>query len=245
MKARRTGIRPRIYSTEGTKQGRRKLAWSLVSCITVLTAALVPNFNAASEFSTTGVQQVNIVPGLELVPPNPDTGNSTPVIPHNGDFVVFASLATNLTTGTHSDKSSNTSNVYLRGPGISDTVLVSARPDGAAPERVDGGSAHLTTGCIEPAVSDVASDGSYAIAFTSDANDLLDGDYAPPGGDPLGPAQVYIRIFRRVQDTVTSQTFLVSQAESTTGGLSIQIMGANERSDQPTISRYATGDGSI
>jgi hypothetical protein len=172
--------------------------------------------------------------------------NRAPAIPHNGSFVVFSSLATNLTTSTHFENTSLTYNIYRREKDSSVTELISARPDGKAPQRVGGSSTGppLVDGAIEPAVSDVASDGSFAIAFTSDANDLLGaGNYIAPGNVSLGPTQVYIRIFR--PSTHSPATFLVSEAEVSGGSFSNRKTGANDRSDQPTIVRYPSPDGTI
>jgi len=154
---------------------RRSVAHTTIVCFGFCLALLsLPNYSACDPSNTTsGAEQVSI--GFNGAQPEMGKPNSSPVIPHNGSFVLFTSLANNLTNGTHSAQTSPTYNIYKREKSSDVTELISVRPDGLAPQRLGGSStgAQLGVGAIEPAVSDVASDGSFAVAFTSDAYDLL------------------------------------------------------------------------
>lgn len=206
--------------------------------LAALLATQIWTTEAICQVSASGSEQVSIgVASGIAAAPEAGKANGEPVIPHGGRSIIFVSAARNLTPLSFAGNASVTRNIYRHDQGS--TELISANEDGGFPKKVN--SQNLTTGCIEPAVSDLASDGSYAVAFTSDANDLVH-DYEPPGRVAPGPAQVYLRIYRG--QGRTPKTFLISQASGApVGPNSSSIVGANGRSDQPSVVRFPSADG--
>ncbi len=119
-------------------------------------------------------------PSIALLPGG--NGDSVaPWISDDGRYVVFSSLANNLTPGGNSQQ---VLNVYLCDRSSNTTVLVSANASGTG-----GGNGHSTAG-------QVSTNGRYAL-FESDASDLLP-------GDTNGVSDIFVR------DLQTGSNILVS-----------------------------------
>lgn len=140
---------------------------------------------AQSDFTTTGASQISIaIDGTA-----PSGRSFEPVSPPNGNFLVFASAADNLVR----NDTNGVSDVFQYTPGKPLALVSVVASTGQVP---NGGSAG-------PAVSQVLPDGSYAVAFVSNATDIVPG-YTPPQGANGNPNQVYIRLPK------TNETLLVS-----------------------------------
>ena len=116
----------------------------------------------------------------------PAGGNGDSVAPwisDDGGYVVFSSLANDLTPGGNSQQ---VLNVYLYDCSLNTTVLVSANTSGTG-----GGNGHSTAG-------QASADGRYVV-FQSDASDLLP-------GDTNGVTDIFLR------DTFTGITVLINVA---------------------------------
>ena len=145
---------------------------------------------AQGGFTTTGATQISIGRNND----GPSEGSVAAVSPPNGDFVVFASKADNLVP----NDTNFLSDVFLYTPGKPIELVSVVANSGQVPSGAS----------TAPAVSPVLPDGSYAIAFVSDATDIVPG-YSPQTGNSK---QVYIRLPK------TNETLLVSAAPNTTGG---------------------------
>ncbi len=88
---------------------------------------------------------------------------------------------------------------------------------GKAPALFEG--QNLLFGCLAPSVSEVLSDGSYAVAFHSDAKDLVD------PFDSGNTTQIFVRL------PAINRTVLISKAATAQGG----NIGANGSSEYATI----------
>ncbi len=160
----------------------------------------------------------------------PNGPNEDPVAPPGtGDLLVFSSRTTNLFPGFVDGTSSLSSNIFLRNS--SDTVeLVSKNKLGGYPIK-DAGN-NLLIGALQPAISDIYNDAntgtSYAVAYSSDAIDLIE-QYARPLSQ--NPQQIYLRV--KYNGLVT--TILISASFG-----SLQ-QGGNAPSDQPTVALITTG----
>lgn len=174
------------------------------------TALFIPlTVLAQTSFTTTGAVQISL--GMGGVAPN--SFSSEPASPPNKNLVVFSSAASNLVPGDTNDLVDVFQ--YTPDKGIE---LVSVVPTtGRAPTT--GESSH-------PAVSAVQPDGSYAIAFLSNATDIVPG-YQSALQPPYNPKQVYIRLPK------SNETLLVSKGilpPSTPGQV-----GADAECDQVAI----------
>lgn len=170
---------------------------------------------AGSQVVATGATQVSV--GFDADAPN--GASREPVTPPTGDSIFFSSLATNLTAGFFDTTSSQSSNVYRYSPD-SGIQPISISILGKAPAKRPG-NVNLLQGSFAPAVSKTAADGSYGVAFASDAIDLVTG-YSSTGA--ATNTQVYLRI------PAIDKTVLISKAASASVN-----SGANQSSDQPTV----------
>jgi hypothetical protein len=166
---------------------------------------------AQAQLSTSGAQQVPpaIAPNQRIY---------EPVAPGNGNFIVFASQATNL-VGDPNSFQPDISYIYSYAHDTRVTSVVSTSTTGAPSV-----GAPRSGGAFNPAVSDVAPDGvSYAVAFSSNARDIVPGSST----DNFFYYQVYVKIPALPEG---SNTFLASKAFGQTGNI-----GASGNSDQPTV----------
>jgi hypothetical protein len=173
-----------------------------------------------AQLSCPGAEQISI--GLSATAPT--DASREPAVPPIGDFIVFSSKASNLSSSFIVGTSSNSPNIYRYSPsgGI---ALLSSNTDGIAPEKNDGDD--LNFGSLAPSVSKVRADGSYAVAFQSDAIDLVS---FFSNGAVNGGTQVFLRLL--ASDLPPSnQTRLISKSANATG----QELGANGLSDQATV----------
>lgn len=177
-------------------------------------ACLLQTTPVYAQLTTAGAAQISI--GLGTPPSAPNDWSKEPVAPPNGNFIIFASRATNLSPLFDANLSAISPNIYRYSPedGI---TLVSQNISGIAP------SGDLSFGSFAPAVSSVLADGSYAVAFASDAADLVEGYSSGPNGSSNQP-QVYVRL------SATNRTYLISKAAATSGNV-----GGNGESIQPAI----------
>lgn len=182
-------------------------------CSLVL-SALFPALVQA-QLTTTGAVQISVGQG-NTAPQEPFTGgfggSNAPVAPPNGNFVVFSSRASNLSSTT------DTNGVFdiYRYTEVGTTELISVATSNTAP------SGQLSYGSFSPAVSPMFVDGSYAVAFASDATDLVANYKA--GGVSSPVPQIFVRF------PTVGLTVLISKPAGRTDN-----QGANDRSDQPTI----------
>lgn len=152
--------------------------------ITLLTLALFSAFGVAqAQITASAPVQLSVGIGGAA----PDGRSSDAAIPPNGDLVVFSSLATNLVAGD----TNNVADIFLadKNNGLTRVSVSSAggQSDGASEE---------------PAISPLFPDGTFAIAFSSAASNLV---------PELGPItnqrkQVYLYI------PAIQKTILVSRA---------------------------------
>lgn len=168
-----------------------------------------------AQLSCPGAEQISI--GLSSTAPT--DASREPAVPPTGDFIVFSSKASNLSSSFIVGTSSNSPNIYRYSPssGIS---LLSSNLDGEAPEKNNG--VDLNFGSLAPSVSQVGTDGSYAVAFHSDANDLISNFF---NGAVNGGTQVFLRL------PASNQAALISKSRLATGS----ELGADGSSDQATV----------
>lgn len=199
---------------ESRSQSVVKSCMSVICSIASL-CLITPVDPAQAQLTTSGAVQISI--GAGSPPSAPDSGSKEPVAPPNGDFLIFSSRATNLSPLFDPLSSAPTSNIYRYSP-QDGTTLISVNTDGVAPKG------KLSFGSFAPAVSSVLADGSYAVAFASDAADLVEGySFSGPAGFSNQP-QIYVRL------SATNRTYLISKATAATGNV-----GANAESIQPAV----------
>lgn len=195
------------------KTAIQRLLPLVVGCLFFSPANLV----AQGGFTTTGATQLSI--GLNNAAPSDKSFE--PVSPPNGNFVVFASDANNLT----SNDSNTTSDIFQYSPDQPMQLISVVAGTGQSP----------TTGAsMGPAVSPLLPNGSYAVAFISNATDLVPDYAAPPQSFNGNPNQVYIRLPK------TNETLLVS-AGINSAGRTAQV-GANAECDQISITALTNPD---
>jgi Tol biopolymer transport system component len=159
-------------------------------------------------------------------PPSSPTGllpgSEDPEFSPDGDVLVFSSGATDLDPHLrHETDTSLSPNVYMKRS--SSIELVSRNIAGRLPKKNTAGSRDLVFGAISPAVSRVVA-GKFAVAFTSDAHDLVPNYVQPSPVDGIVPRQVYLRLPFRDESILVSGRH---DLRSTHGG--------NGASDQPTV----------
>ena len=177
---------------------------ALLSLVTVCSAR-----QGFAQFNSSGAEQLSRGGAWDA----PTDGDSVgPVSPPNGDIVVFASSASNLVSGD----TNGFSDVFQYTPDKKiELISVAQNP---APEGFIRGSAG-------PAISNILPDGTYAVAFTSDAPNIIP-NYLPPPGANSNPRQVYLR-FPKI-----GKTILVSVGQQSTGQ---EVIGANDFCDQVSV----------
>lgn len=175
----------------------RSLHWILIALIAMPIGAV------NSQPTTTGAVQVSVGNGNSA----PNGSSYDPVSLPNGNFVFFSSNAQNLVTSPPPEPGYN---IYRYSP-TAGTELISKSNTGAFPIISDG------TGSVSPSVSEVLPSGLYAVAFSSDADNLI----APY--DQNFNKQVYVTF-----PTLTpQQTLLISSPGNNVAG--------DAHSEQPTI----------
>ena len=148
---------------------------------------------ASAEPTTTGANQISV--GLNgAVPTNGGAGE--PAACPNANILVFSSRADNFVSGQQDQNFS--SDVYQYSPAQGLSLISVAAGTGKAPAQ-----ANVNSGSSAPAISAIAPDGSYAIAFTSDATDLVAG-YVNARATS-NRSQIYLRLPK------TSETILISR----------------------------------
>jgi hypothetical protein len=150
-----------------------------------------------AQLSCPGAEQVSV--GLSSTAP--DFANREPAVPPSGNFILFSSRATNLSSAFVVGTSSNSSNIYRYSPG-SAIELISVNTAGIAPSG-PGGS-NLIFGSLAPAVTGKLADGSYGVAFHSDALDLV----SPVIDGSVIPTQVYLRLPKQGRAVLISRDYL-------------------------------------
>lgn len=208
--------------------------------LVAITLALFP-MAALAQVTTSGAELASISSSGQI----PNDSSAQPVAPPNGDFVVFQSLATDLTNNPTSGNSHIFE--YSGSSRVVSPVSVVASTD-AFP---------TTAGSQNPAVSAVLPSGNYAIVFESNATDLVPGfatvtptptplatatspsglaihasnasyDNSPPPVEQVVGAtkQIYIRI------PTTNETLLVSDGNNCSPGVQC---GANDDCKNPYV----------
>jgi hypothetical protein len=175
-------------------------------------------FGAEAQLSSPGAEQISV--GLSSTGQRtaPDGESGEPVVPPKGEFVIFASKATNL-TNLFDSTTSNTANIYRYSP-TGEIELMSLNIESKPPAKAN--AEDLIFGCRSPAVSRISADGSYAVAFLSDAPDLVTGySQSQEGG---GITQIFLRLPK------LNQTVLITRIVDATTNIS-----ADQSSDQPTV----------
>ena len=200
---------------------------------------------AHGQLSTTGAVQVSIglggvapaVIGLENEPYSHQVVGAP-----NGDLVFFSSAANNLVAAGIDENT--LPDIYKYSP-TSGIELISLSPTTGKSSRTG------FSGSVDPAVSPTLPDGSYAVAFVSDATDLIQNYTQTSAG--TNSSQVYLRL------PSINQTVLVSKGVPTTliaAGLSTNsppvettpsgptsptgIFGANQGSSYPSVALLGT-----
>jgi len=171
-----------------------------------------------------------------------EAGSEDPAISPDGNVLVFSSSAVNLvSTPEFASTSSETPNIFLKSlnPSSSAIELISVNRDGGYPKKA--GSSNLHFGSINPSISRIVytSAGaidSYAVAFTSDAEDLVP-HYEKPNVSQPNPTQVYLRLPKQ------GQTVLVSGAWDPFNLEPRQWQGADKASLQPAVALLTGGPG--
>jgi hypothetical protein len=148
--------------------------------------------HAQTNFTTSGAVQISV--GQGNVPP--DSFSSEPASPPNKDLVVFTSGASNLVAGDTNESP----DVFQYTPDKGIELISVIASTGQAPQT--GSSSHASISAIQP-------DGSYAVAFMSNATDLVPG-YSSPISSTYNPLQVYVRL------PLSNETLLVSKGIPTT-----------------------------
>lgn len=192
---------------------------SLLLMLAVLVSSL-----AAASFSPTAPEQVSV--GIGSAAPvsgdpeiNPDSDK--PALCANADILAFQSQAANLVE----NDTNVVADIFLsRNGGALTRVSVGA--------DANGNEVQSNAPSEEPAISPVLPDGAYAVAFTSQATNLVPNLF-PVGYEGYGPKQVYIRIPR------IKKTVLVSAALP--GG---EIAYGNGDSSNPSITSVVEKEGS-
>lgn len=179
---------------------------------------------AHAQISTTGAAQVSIgaggtAPAVTGTQTEPFT-NQVAGAP-NGDFVLFSTVANNIVAaGTDQNL---VTDIYKYSPTAGMELISLVPSTGKAP----------TTGfqgATDPAVSPLLPDGSYAVAFASDATDLVT-NYAQTAAGS-NSAQIYVRL------PSLNQNVLVSKGVSATGQTG--AIGANQGSSHPALALLGT-----
>jgi|GEM_PF-1965815 len=229
-----------------------KRAW-LLAGVAMLCGALFI-FSARLTYGTSPplsgeAQQVTV--GLNAEPPGTSSGlgagSEDPVAPaFGGGVVVFTSRASNLAPGFLEGQSSNSPNIFLKilaqFPNGA-LELASVNKYGGYPTKVGVSSPQdLNFGSIQPAISSVlSSEGaphSYAIAFSSDAEDLIDG-YVSSDSPGLNARQVWLRI---KSGNFGTNVLISGKYQSSPPGNS-PLEGGNGASIQPTVAMISEAIG--
>lgn len=176
---------------------------------------------AYAQLSTDGAVQISkIQRGVDFEAPN--GACREPVVPPEGDFVVFSGKFKNFQEFDQNN-SSESSNIFLYKDG--EVKLLSANTSGKAPFKFadpsNGETINLAYGSYAPAVSKVLGNSQYAVAFTSDAIDLISTYFCPTSNRGR---QVFVRFS-------SWEPKLISRVGGGGSGASC----ANGDSDQPTI----------
>jgi hypothetical protein len=202
----------------------RIVFWCEVCAVVI--AAFLPQSSSAGDLELSDALQISVGFNEDGRPAAPRAldgihpGSAEPLFSPDASVLVFTSGAVNLVAGLHFEgNSSRSPNVFMRqGESVE---LVSKNIYGKFPTRL-GDGIDLITGATTPSVSRVI-EGKFAVAFTSDAEDLVV-DYQRPSTSEPNPRQVYLHLPSR------NETVLVSgRYDNTTA------RGANNHSDQPTV----------
>ena len=182
-----------------------------VAVAVAIALSVTGSSSAHAQFTSSGAEQLSRG-GSWNAPP--DGVSTDPSSAPNGDIVAFASRATNLVTSD----TNGYLDVFQYTPDkkielVSVPVPVSPPPT----TRVVGSSG--------PSVSSVLPDGTYAIAFVSDAPNLVD-NYSTPTAANANTRQVYLRLPK------LNKTILISRGRESTDAA---IVGANAACDQVTV----------
>lgn len=184
--------------------------------------------------TTTGANQISV--GLNGAAPT-NGGASEPAACPNANILVFTSPADNLVSGQQDQNFS--SDIYQYSPDKGLSLISVAAGTGKAPAQ-----ANVNSGSSAPAISPIAPDGSYAIAFTSDATDLVAG-YVNARATS-NRSQIYLRLPK------TSETILISRGvrvNSQNAALldsghvdarAVQQIGGNDESLEPAVALIGT-----
>lgn len=189
-----------------------------------------PSTEVLAQPTTTGATQISVgVGNSEPLYTNESTTSIDPVAAPNGDFVMFSTLARNL-THAESDPANPDQNgledIYKYSPSTGLELMSVVPATGRAP--ADG---QLTfDGSRAPAISEVLPDGSYAFAFASGATDLVSGYQQTSLSS--NQRQIYVRI------PALNQNVLVSVGASPTGATG--NVGAKEECTLPAIALAGT-----
>ncbi|MFN5063208.1 MAG: hypothetical protein ACK5GN_10210 [Pseudomonadota bacterium] len=180
-----------------------------LSILINITALALLSIKSQAQFTSSGAEQISRGGSWNSAP---DGQSTDPSSAPNGDIVAFSSRATNLVPGDTNDLS----DVFIYTPDRK-IELVSV-PVGVAPQGPIRGSG-------APNVSSLLPDGQYAVAFTSDAPNLVPNYIVPPNSN-FNPRQVYLRFPK------LGKTLLVSRG---VGSNPEQVEGANRPCDSVSV----------
>ncbi len=189
-----------------------------------------PLFKASAQPTTTGAAQISIgVGNSEPLYTNESVTTIDPVAAPNSDFVMFSTLARNLThsEGDPANPDQNgLEDIYKYSPSTGLELVSVVSSTGRAP--ADG--QFTFDGSRAPAISEVSPDGSYAFAFASGATDLVPDYYQTSLSS--NARQIYVRI------PTLNQNVLVSVGSSATGATG--NVGSKEECTLPAIALSGT-----
>jgi hypothetical protein len=168
-------------------------------------------------------------------PPSSPTGlrpgSEDPEFSPDGDVLVFSSGAMDLDPRLMIETDTSLSpNIYMKRS--SSIELLSKNVEQKFP-RQPNSQEHLAIGSIGPAVSRVV-DGKFAVAFTSDALDLVPNYVKPGSASGANPSQVYLRLPYRDESVLVSGRY---DLRGTKGG--------DRASDQPAVALRGLNDSGV
>ena len=192
---------------------------SILSLSFSLSSVVIPR-DAHADFSSSAASQISVGIDVNGDAEAPSGETLEPVAPANGNFIVFASTAKNLTSDYLSGDTNYPTNIYR----YSDTdgiQLLSKGENGALPQNNGAGATSLA-----PSVSELLPDGSYVVAFQSDGTNMIT-DYTTPD-QFSNPYQIYL------YSSKLNRNILISFQEGST------TTGSSRNSYNPTVALLGT-----
>ncbi len=211
----------------------RSIANTIFGSLCLASVVALPS-SAIAAPSTTGAKQLSV--GVNGAAPTLG-GATEPAACPNANILVFTSPADNLVPNQQDQNFST--DIYQYAPSTGLSLISVAATTGQAPAQ-----ASVNSGSSAPAISPVAPDGTYAVAFTSDATDLVEG-YVNARAT-TNRSQIYLRLPK------TGQTLLISRGvrvdppivgaleSSRVAPRAVNEIGGNDESVQPAVTLIGT-----